>query len=313
MEGKLLTHIKVFIPRVNELPLEMAQEWAERYYAEAPHTSGHRRKAVGTQKAVKEKIFKPLLEASREFINPDFVSKSELTAKQIRSKMENKMDKTAGKKYLDKLDRAYRTEDGVRAKYIKDRLPLGAVKYAEKMTFGAWRLIGRLSDNGEGALNIVMAWLTGNPTATEFIRKQDEVLAGAPFSIFDPALTPRLLGQFKRQIRNRLKHSFPEICVFYNKPDEVRVENDRINRLANEFARKDLAPFQTGGASHLDFVLHPETAIFHNSREVLAVISKIREFFLGEPLDMSLFTARPQADSPRWLDMHLDLQVTKRA
>jgi len=320
MEGKLLTHLKVFIPRVNEFPLKMAQKWAEKTYARAPHTSGQLRKAVGTQKAVKEKIFKPLLEVSKRFINPDFVSKSELTAQQIRSKMENKMDKTAAKKYLEGEKRAFQTVDGVPAKYIKERLPFGALKYAEKMTFGTWRLIGPLastelsrtsSNEGEGALNIVMGWLTGKPTATEFIRKQDEVLAGAPFSIINPALTPRLRGQFKRKLRNRLKHSFREICVLYNQPDEIRIENDLINQLVNEFARKDLVPFQTGGASHLDFVPHPKTAIFHNSPEVLAVRSKIREFFLGEPLDMSLFTARPQADSPRWLDMHLDLQVAR--
>lgn len=318
MTPKILTHLKVFIPKYNEYPLDKAQRWADKYYARTRHISGHRRQAVRTQKAVKEKVIKPLFKAFERMLNKNFVSKSGLTARAILNKMKDSLDKKGGKKYLDNLERAHRKIDGVPAKYIKDRLPLGAANYAQKMTFGIWRLTGPLDKTGKGALNIVLDWLTGITTTPKFLRKQDEAAAGSPELI----TTPGRQGRFNRQLRSYLMHAFALICQSNYQTEVLKEQNDRVNQLINKFIRKDFVPFTTAGLSHLDFVLYPETAELSNSSRSNEIRNKINEFFLGKkaiPLPRSVTFGKVKPSNfighllqPIHLDMYLDLQVTKK-
>lgn len=329
MTPKILTHLKVFIPRYNEYPLDKAQKWADKYYARARHISGHRRQAIRTQQAVKEKVINPLFKTFERMLNKNFVSRSGLTARDILNKMKESLDKKGGRKYLDKLEMAYRKTDGVPAKYIKDRLPLGAANYAQKMTFGIWRLTGPLDKTGKGALNIVLDWLTGVTATPKFLRRQDEVVAGSPELITTPARP----GRFRMQLRSYLMHAFALICQSNYQAEVIKEQNDRVNQLMNKFIRKDFVPFTTagakrspddhrGGLSHLDFVLHPETAELFNSSRLNEIRNKINAFFLGNqaiPLPRSVVFDKVKPSNfighplqPIHLDMHLDLQITKK-
>lgn len=170
--------------------------------------------------------------------------------------------------------------DKQRAKEFKERLPLGTVEYVKKMTFGIWRLTGPSKGQDKSPLDMALDSLK-------------------------PYIDEARWGQFKKQFRNELKQSFSSIGWSNYNPARVTQKNDQINELLKDFAC-------AGMVIHLEFVLHPDTAEFFNSPRMLEIRSKIREFFTGKPLDKSLYQRPQQADDPRQMDMHLDIQVTEK-
>ena len=106
MKEKIPSHLMIFIPKFNLMPFEKVQEWADRYYRQRRHTSGHRRKAIRTYADFKQKIAQPTIEITKQFINPDFRSRSGLTAQHIIDKLKDKiLDNAAARKYKKNLDR----------------------------------------------------------------------------------------------------------------------------------------------------------------------------------------------------------------
>lgn len=92
------------------------------------------------------------------------------------------------------------------------------------------------------------------------------------------------------------------------------------------FAEGEFVPFETDGDSHLDFVIHRETAEFHNSPRLSNLWTKIYDYFLGPPAvtvrpagelkeDETVAEKKPSEyisslDKVIYLDMHLDIQVS---
>ncbi|MDI6789043.1 MAG: hypothetical protein QME51_11785, partial [Planctomycetota bacterium] len=263
------------------------------------------RKKLPTQKDVKEQVIDPLIEwSSRYLIPPDYVSKSGVTAEEILEGMKKEAERYGAGKYLKEIDRACRTVDGVKAKRIKDRLPLAAAAYAVSMAFGAWRLSSPLRPQTEDPLTIILGYLSGRPEASpvrsgleseteknkiisptsngasELLREEDELISGSPCLI----TSPERLGRFRSQLHNLLKKAFRWICTSNYRPDAIKRWNDEINQLATDFREERFAPFTTGGASHIDFVIHPTSAEFRQSPRFNAIRQKIYRFFFGEPL-----------------------------
>jgi len=318
MEEKILVQLKVFIPKFNEFPLAEAWKWAENYYAQTRHITGQRRKALPTHQDVQEKAFDPLLKAYPQFLSPDFRSKSGLTAEHIREKLQRKLqDKETARRYLKEFEKAYRTENGIRAKRIKEDLPGNAAKYACQMTFGNWRFLGPINQQGRGAIPLVLDWLSGETDALNDLRPPDELISGQPVLITTPGRT----GRFRKQLQNALLKSARFISESNYHPTATREENDKVNQLVNEFGRSGIVPFSPSGASHLDFVPHPETAEWCLSRRFRLIQHKIWTHFCGnispEPvvLPEELKITNP-ADfigdpmHPLYLEMHLDIQVS---
>ncbi|MEW6027108.1 MAG: hypothetical protein AB1599_07435 [Planctomycetota bacterium] len=324
IEKNPIFHVKIFIPMYNELPLEKAQDWADRYYGAARHTSGQRRNAIRTQTDFREKMAKPILEATHGLISPNFISRSGLNAENIANKMKsNLLDKRTANKYLKALDRTFRKVDGITAKKIKEKLPLGAADYTLKMTFGAWRMLGPLKESGAPPIMLAENFLTGEQNTANLLRDKDEVIAGRPILITDP----KNRGRFKKELHNQLMRSFKNIYELGYSPGSINRENDIINRLINNFLGEGFDLFNTGGESHLDFVLVPESVIPSDSPVIRDIQYKIYRHFLGEktadmlrsnwtetvraaPIDPKFYIDNP--DKFGYFDMYLDVQITKR-
>jgi hypothetical protein len=317
---KIITHLKVFIPGYNPFSLKDARQWAENYYARIRHTSGARRKSIRTQAQAKQKVLDPLQKFYLEHlpVESDYVSVHGRDIQSIRYRiLKNMGKKTGGKKYLKKIELAYQTVDGIPAKRIKDKLPLGAAEYAKEMTFGNWRLIGPEKPKGRNPLNIIQNWLTGGEiTTTDLRKKRDELLSGAPLSL----VKAKQPGRFIVKLRAQLMRSLSLISKANYGPEQIQEENTVLNQLITEFARPGFCPFSPGGASHIDFVIHPETAEFYFSPLLNEVRNKINRFFLGtEPdtyLDPAIAEGKNPADfigrsgHPLVIDMHLDIQIS---
>ncbi|MBI4713195.1 MAG: hypothetical protein HY762_07855 [Planctomycetes bacterium] len=324
MDKNLLCHIKIFLPAYNELPLKKAQEWAERYYSEARHTSGHRRKAIRTQKDFQEKIAKPIIQTTQGFINPEFISRSGLTAEDIANKMKSKLlDGRTADKYLKGLDRAFRKVDGITAKKVRDKLPLGAADYALKMTFGAWRMLGPLNEAGKSPIMLAENYLTGEQDIINFLRDKDRLFDGKPILITEP----ENCGKFKKEFHNCLMRNFKNICDLNYAPDNMERENNVINQLINNFVSDRFARFSSGGESHLDFVLEPESVIPNDAPVINDIKYKIYAFFLGEKMADHLRSKWIETqrvapvnpadyignlDKSAYFDMYLDIQVARK-
>ena len=320
-DKNLLLHIRIFIPAYNELPLKKAQEWADRYYSQARHTSGRRRNAIRTQKDFQEKMAKPIIEATQGFINPNFVSRSGLTAKNIANKMKNKLlDKKTADKYLKGLDRTFRKVDGISAKNIRDKLPLGAADYCLKMTFGPWRLTGPPNDTTKSPITLTENFLTSEQDILEFLRDKDRLINGKPTFITEP----QNRGRFKMEFHNRLMRGFNNICELNYSPDVIKEENEAINQLTNNFLSDKFVRFDSGGGSHIDFVIIPESVMPYDSPMICDIKYKIYHYFLGEKMadhlrSVWIETHRVVAVNPNdyigsydksaYFDMYLDIRV----
>lgn len=138
MKNSGISHIMFFLPKFNLIPFEEVKNWADRYYQRLSHTNAQRKKSIRTHKDFKEKIGQPTIDATSQFISPDFRSRSGLTHDTIIGKLKDKMlDNTTSRKYQEKIERSYETIGGVPARRIKDKLDLGSNNYAREMTFGA--------------------------------------------------------------------------------------------------------------------------------------------------------------------------------
>jgi hypothetical protein len=197
-EKEVFSHLRVFLPKANQYPLEKAKEWADNYYKNIRHISGHCRKSVHTQKAYREKIAQPMIEEYRKLLEHGlFAGNKGLSPAEIMAKIKSKtLSSKAARAYLSNLGKAYRVKDGVRAKRVKENLPYNAADYAIEMTFGAWRFIGPLGNIGKAPFVLAEDWLSGKPETAKLLREQDELIKGEPVLITEPGKA----GIFKRRL-----------------------------------------------------------------------------------------------------------------
>lgn len=276
------------------------------------------------EKTFRKKVARPVIRVTEEMINPEFVNRSGLHVDDIISKMkyELRRDITA-RKYIERIKRAYSTVKGVPAKRVKDALDIGEVRYCLDMTFGGWRFTGPLDGKGRGPFALAESWLSNSPKAPGLLRKQDEVVLGGPVLIATPKNTPRL----KEKLHNQLMRSGSFIVEAHYDSAVITEENDKINGLVNKFISKKFVPFGSSGASHLDFVLHPESVIPADSPAIRQIHYNAYAFFQGRQTADDLRkrcieTHRVAPVNPQdyigwrtekaYFDMHLDIQVTAK-
>jgi hypothetical protein len=321
MKNSVLSHIRILIPKFNLIPFEEVKKWADRYYQRLSHVNAQRKKAIRTHKDFKEKIGQPTIDATNQFISPDFRSRSGLNHDAIIGKLKDKMlDNATSRKYQEKLERAYRTIDGVPARKIKDKLDFGSNEYALKMTFGAWRFIGPIDGQGKGAVILAGEWLSGNSSTSQSLRDKDRIITGSPILITDS----KRAGQLRRQLRNQLLRSGQNISEGHYSAQVIKQENDVANQLVREFTKDGIEPFSNEGASHIDFVIEPQSVMPADARQVKDIQYKIHSFFLGEKIAQELRTKWIETNyyapinpddyignrkKPAYFDMSLDIRI----
>lgn len=168
-----------------------------------------------------------------------------------------------------------------RAKEIKEQLPVKTADYCEKMTFGLWRLIG--PPPGRPAKEAPLE------TTLEYLK---------------PHTKPSKWGQFKPKFTKQLEQSFTAICNSDYNPAMVKEVNNSINQLLAKFAGEKVI-------IHLDFVLHPKKVEYLYSQRLLGITSRIWERLARIKLDLSKYSQPPRLHSPRQMEMHLDLSITR--
>ena len=324
-ENSYLSYIRIYIPMVNEYPLEKAENWAKKYEQGLSHTLAQQRKAIPNQKAFFEKVARPILDGSKYWISPEcngVVSRKGRTGEDIYARMKDRLlDRKTARKYFRNTQLAYQTRDGIEAKRIKDWLPYAAAYYAMEMTFGAWRYLGPINSIGEGAFVLAGEWLTGRMDCLNFFRDKDERVQGHPVLI----TAPERASEFRKALRNKLARCVAIIDIFNYAPDKVREENDKINDFINGFALPEIKPFKTEGGSNINFVVLPETAKLRRSRELSELRYRICRNFLDEAIARNqlippaydnriipslVHTLIGHPDYSLCVDMRLDVKVT---
>lgn len=316
----------VFIPGYNFYPLSLALKWMRGYYNRVAYINEARKEAIPDLKAYRRKVANPLLKVFPKFLNPKFISRSELDAREIILKHSYGIKSAdAAKRYQKHAEMKYQGRNGIPAEYIKASLPISAVDYTEKMSFGPWVLAGALNPSpnllainpytGKSALSIIISWLSGDVLTPEYLRKQDRLIKGQPCLITRPSR----LRKFQVELRTRLRRAVSNIQTANYAPEAVSRENDRTNQLIDSYRNVDIASFQSGGSSHLSFIVHEKTAEFKNSSALTAIRNQIRRYFLGKDANtiepVSLAYAEKPADfigrfgQSILVDMHLDVQV----
>jgi len=327
MIDKLLTRVKVFIPGYNFYPLSLAVKWLKGYYNRVVYTNEARKEAIPDLKTFRRKLAKPLLKVFPQFLNPQFVNKSGLDANDIIVKHTAGLKSPlAAKKYQKHAEMKYATKYGIPAEQIKAKLPLSAVYYTEKMSFGPWVLAGPLNPKpdhlaikpytGKSALSIIVGWFSGDVLIPEYLRSQDDLITGQPCLITRPSK----LRKFQMELQTRLRRAVSHIQTANYAPEVVRQENDRTNQLVDSYRKPDIVSFQTDGPSHLHFIVHPQTAELRNGLKITTLRNQISQYFLGKdakPIEpVFLPEGQKSADfigkygHSILVDMYLDLQVT---
>ena len=165
-----------------------------------------------------------------------------------------------------------------RAKAIKEQLPIETATYAEKMTFGLWRLFEPKSQE-KSPCDTVLDFLKSYTALSKW-------------------------GQFKPKLTKQLKIAFTAICNSDYDPAMVTEMNKSINALLAEFTNKEVT-------THLNFVLNPKRVEYLYSKRLLGIISLIYEYYTGKPLNMKRYPQPPRPNGPRQMEMHLDIQISR--
>lgn len=326
MTDNLLTHIQVFIPGYNLYSLGLAVKWLKGYYNRVVYTGEAQKEAIPDARTFRRKVAKPLLKVFPKFLNPKFVNKSELDARTIIMKHADGLKRpTAFKRYQKNAEIKYETRDRIPAEYIKAKLPLSAVYYTEKMSFGPWVIAGALNPkrdklpikpySGKPTLSIIIGYLSGDVLIPDYLRRPDKLIAGQPSLVTRPSR----LGEFQTKLRTRLRRAVSNIQISNYAPEVVQQENDKTNQLVDSYRRSGISPFQTDGDSHLAFIVHPETAELRNGIKITEFRSQIRRYFLGKDVKPLEPVILPEGQVPSdfigkhghaiLVDMHLEIKV----
>lgn len=275
------------------------------------HSKSGQRKAAPTYEEYRENIAQPQLDGFIKMLNPEFVSRAGLTRDEIISNFRDKaFDRSAYENYIKKLSPRQITR-------IIESLPAKSADEVRRKVFKQWPLVGPLTKDGVSALKIILGWLGGDAKAAGLIRPKDKLLQGGP--------APVLSGNFKRKLWTLLTRALDIIQCGHYDPTVVSGQNDRLNQFVNSYLCPDFVPFTAGGASHIDFVVVPETVTPADSKEVLDIKYKINAFFLGQakakdtrasmiekdypgPLNPDEYIGNP--DKKAYFDMFLDIRVS---
>jgi hypothetical protein len=171
-----------------------------------------------------------------------------MTAADIHAIHANKLRK-AFQNYLEGLDRAFATVDGVPAKRFKEQVDNRSVKYGRGITDTIGLTGTGLEGLGPAALAVY--WLTDDNRVAGFLRSSDVILEGGPFLI----TTVLKRSTFKAALAQRLIQAGIIISQRGLSPAVLSEQNDQINSIVQSLIDPalGLTTFSTVGLSHVNF------------------------------------------------------------
>jgi hypothetical protein len=289
MEGKIIVHEKAFIHWVKEFPFEETRKWGDVLRHQILKTlEGMPNKAVPDDEASRKNRTKPVLDNIDKMFKPDFVSRKGRSKRLILALARAKLnDPNTAKKSEQNLKLGLETFD-------QSDLNSAMVEYHLKRSFGEYRFTE--------PIELALGWL-------------------APF------IQPAKQGKFRSKLGNQLMSSGLLISDCMYIPDIIKLENDKINALLNQYIRKNVVPFSTGGQSRCDLrIIKSSCTPFYWSK-VKEIKYGIYKEFDGEPFANDLRSRWPVIDESippnpddyignpnklAYFDMELDVQVSKK-
>jgi hypothetical protein len=247
MATKIISHLKLLVPEINEPPRELMDEFVKGLLDAKPKTYRRLKQALPDAEAVITKMIKPSrLGGTQSLFNPDFVTRSGLDIKDVMTVSEAVIE-TWARRYLKKIQYAFQDD-----KELDTKIKFKAVYYLNEMARQVLPFQG-YQDKVRGVGPIGARWLTGDESVLALLKSADIIIKGPPVDITRSGQKPRFRGRFINQIVS----AGGQIVKTHYLPDQIAKGNVKINRLVNQYAADRFVPFTLGGASHVDFISEP--------------------------------------------------------
>jgi len=221
-------------PRLAEAPSEVVTKRRNSIIgASRKKTYRGIKKSIKTQKDFDQKIGKPVVDTQQSLINPDFVSRSEVTKKDIIHKTQDSTEK-AFPQYKQGLKRYYESEDlqkvnqaldGFVENYLKYTVPLRGYKKKKKQI--------------KGLVYLGIMALTGDKYFKKFLKDTDIIFIGQPICVTAPAKK----SKFRNDLTKKLLRSGRDIIKSGYHHVIIRKRNAVLNQLVEKYRLPEIAPF----------------------------------------------------------------------
>jgi hypothetical protein len=255
---KILTHLIRHIHVGEWFPPRMADQWVDGFQINAVRINEKRLQKIPDETRYQTNLVGTAVKKYKNMVNPTFISRSGLTAKDIIDKHSANLQRSY-KKYEGKLKRAYETVDGVTAKRFKDAVAASKEHYAKGMAARTLPFTGTRAD-GLGAAPLVALWLTNDSIVEGVLSGMDKLIAGGPMML----TKPRRGNSFKAAINQRLIQAGATIVKSSYDQAVIDSENDETNDMVDGFVNPalNLYKFKTDGESHINYI-NAETEGFY--------------------------------------------------
>lgn len=251
---RIISHVRLMVLQLTTVPEEIADLWSATQKARAEYTAEKCQQRIPNGNAFKETLAGPSSHGFQEFVRPDFISASGLTAEEIIARQASKLSASYDK-FQSGLKHAYGEVEGVPAKRFKERVELRKKAYSEGAARKLLSFTGTRA-SGLGAVPIATAWLVGDQKIVGSVRASDSILEGGPFGIVPARSRP----SFKSSLNQRLIQAGAAIIDTNYDPGIIKGQNDLTNDLVQGMVDKtlNLAEFRTGGDSYVDYLVPEE-------------------------------------------------------
>lgn len=248
---KKVSQVQLYLAVQSDVVNRVGETWARTMKAEAPDMYEKLLKRIPDMEKFQSRVGGPSTSGFVSFVHPDFVSKKGANAQSIKTGQAANL-KRAYEKYRAKLKFLFETVDGIPAKRFCERVEM--MKEVFKSGLGARTIpFTGTKIEGKGCAAIAAHWLTGDLKVVDHLRAADQMPGGGPFRV----CRVRVKGPFKAALQGRLQQAGAEMVKSEFAKEVIKEENDLTNQLVQDLVDPDLniVPFETGGASHVDYLL----------------------------------------------------------
>ncbi|MBI5778800.1 MAG: hypothetical protein HZA49_05035 [Planctomycetes bacterium] len=235
---------RIIAPYFAEIPPEIDEKWCSKSKKAAPKAYKSIKKAIKTKKDFDEKIGNPTKKTIASFIDPKFVSRTGHTYGNIMDDVRQSM-KSAGKEYLRGV------KDGFETGRYEESVELSRKRYAQKWCEYLGPLKGYKAGNILGLATMAIMALAGDNDLVNYLRARGVNVQGQPLVI----TTPERINEFKNILTKRIVGWGSEIIKLGCEAQDIKRLSEKLNQLVNDYRRPEIAPFTSGGPSHIDFII----------------------------------------------------------
>jgi len=246
----VVSHVILAVGWPLESPDRIGEKWVESLKGNAIRLYKNLIARIPDSIKFQDRIAGPASQGFADFVNPAFISrKGDKKSNIVDSQGTNLRE--AYQKFVQGLNYAFETVDGVDAKRFKEKVEKAQAKYlagyARRML-----LMGGTKREGRGPAVLAGFWLVSDRRVVGMLREADRVLQGGPYQV---CLTENR-SAFKAALIERLIQAGIRIIKSNFSATVLSEENTQNNQLVQSLINPGLGlvPFAPGGESRIDFV-----------------------------------------------------------